>query len=312
MNGYLGRDKVWNEQVWNEIDNAVREQVGRIRVAQKVFPSITVNNALPVSTTRSVPFGLGAVPPVPPAPGPDFFQPFFEISNQFVLTQEQVDGEQNVHLASSFASLAASAIADAEDAILFLGPGSILPLLIPLGLNVTNQPPGGMPPQFASIPPGFVAEAANYPPFTVVVGATPVFIGNILAAVAAGIAALNNRAQPGPYALLLSPLRYAQTFAPPAGLLTAPGDEINHVVTGGVYMVNRLAAANLAALPAPPPNPDLGILVSLGGEPAKIILGTEVMTGFTQTDAQGNYHFRVFERIQLVVRDGRAFQTLTF
>jgi uncharacterized linocin/CFP29 family protein len=312
MNGYLGRDKIWNEQIWNEIDKAAREQVGRIRVGQKVFPSTTVNNTLPVSTTRSVPFGLNAVPLVPPVPGPDFFQPFFEISNEFVLTQEQVDSEQNMHLASSFASLAASAVADAEDTILFLGPGSILPLLVPLGVNVTNQPPGAIPPQFASIPPGFVAEAANYPPFTVVVGATGVFVGNILAAVAVGMAALNNRAQPGPYALLLSPLRYAQTFEPPAGLLTAPGDQINHVVTGGVYMVNRLAAANLAALPFPPPNPDLGILVSLGGEPAKIILSTEMVTAFTQTDAQGNYHFRVFERIQMAVRDGRAFQTLTF
>lgn len=63
-------------------------------------------------------------------------------------------------------------------------------------------------------------------------------------------------------------------------------------------MVNRLG-------------PDIGILVSLGGEPAKIILGTEAMTAFTQTDVEG-YHFRVFEPIQLLVQDGRAFQTLTF
>jgi hypothetical protein len=53
-------------------------------------------------------------------------------------------------------------------------------------------------------------------------------------------------------------------------------------------------------------------LVSLGGEPAKIILGNDVMTAFTFADQVGNYHFRVFERIQLVVRDGRAFQTVNF
>ena len=57
---------------------------------------------------------------------------------------------------------------------------------------------------------------------------------------------------------------------------------------------------------------DIGILVSLGGEPTKIILGTDATTAFTSTDAQGNYHFRVFERIQMVVQDGRAFQTLEF
>ena len=57
---------------------------------------------------------------------------------------------------------------------------------------------------------------------------------------------------------------------------------------------------------------DTGTLVSLGGEPAKIILGSDAMTALTYTGQQGDYHFRVFERIQMVVRDGRAFQTLEF
>ena len=46
MNGSLGRDRVWNEHIWSEIDKAVREEVGRVRVAQKVFPSTVVNNVL--------------------------------------------------------------------------------------------------------------------------------------------------------------------------------------------------------------------------------------------------------------------------
>ena len=57
MNGNLGRDKVWNQQIWSEIDKAVQEEVGRIRVAQKVFPSTVVNNVLPVCISRTVPFG---------------------------------------------------------------------------------------------------------------------------------------------------------------------------------------------------------------------------------------------------------------
>ena len=69
------------------------------------------------------------------------------------------------------------------------------------------------------------------------------------------------------------------------------------MVTGGFYMVNGLFDP-------------WGILVSLGGEPTKIILGTDAITAFTHTDGLGDYHFRVFERIQLVVRDGRAFQIL--
>jgi hypothetical protein len=57
---------------------------------------------------------------------------------------------------------------------------------------------------------------------------------------------------------------------------------------------------------------NVGILVSMGGEPAKIILGTDAMTAFTNFDEEGDCHFRVFERIQMVVQDGRAFQTLNF
>jgi uncharacterized linocin/CFP29 family protein len=310
MNGSLGRDRLWNQQIWSDIDKAVQEELGRIRVAQKVFPSTVVKNVLSVSTKRIVPFGAFA----PPAgPTPDQFQPFFEISRDFVLTQAEVDGEENVHLATSFARSAASVIADAEDTILFLGPGSILPLLVPAGVNVTNQSPLAIPAQFATIPPGFVAEAAQYPPGTLVGGQDP-RARFILTAVRRGIGALTGRFQHGPYALFLSPRRYAQAFEQPrAGLFKTPGDQINHVVTGGFCMVNRLAAAYVGLVfPVPPPAPDIGILVSLGGEPAKIILRNDAMTDFTYTDGQGNYHFRVFEQVQMVVRDGRAFQILRF
>src|SRR6476619_3144939 len=285
MNGSLGRDRVWNDHIWSEIDKAVREEVGRVRVAQKVFPSTVVNNVLPVSTNRVVP-----VPENPPAerptdepedPGIDQFLPFFEISKDFVLTPAQVDGEENMHLAPSFAKLAASAIANAEDRILFLGERGI-----PEKVTITNK---------AAIPPGFVAEAGN---FTTV----PEPPSDILTAVAAGIAELNKDNQPGPYALFVSPKRYAKTFAPTSrGFLLTPGDQINHIVTGGFYIVNSLADYFYT-----------GILVSLGGEPAKIILGTEAITAFSHIDEKSNYNFRVFERIQMVVRDGRAFQTLEF
>jgi uncharacterized linocin/CFP29 family protein len=285
MNGNLGRDRLWNDRIWSEIDKAVQEEAGRIRVSQKVFSSSVVNNVLPICRTRTVPIG-GLLPPAGPLP--DEFQPFFEVSCHFVLTQAQVDGEENLHLASSRARAAATAIANAEDHILFWGA-------IPAGVAVTNG---------ASIPPGFIAEAAAYggtPVPGAARGIGPGTLGNILAGVAAGIVALNNRLQPGPYALFLPPGRYGQTFAPPLGFLRSSGDQINHVVTGGCYMVNNL---NLA--------PDIGILVSIGGEPAKIILGTDATTAFTNIDMQGNCHFRVFERVQMVVRDGRAFEILQF
>src|SRR5258708_11068180 len=118
MNGNLNRDRLWNEHIWSEIDKAVREEVGRIRVAQKVFPSTVVNNVLPVSTSRVSP---------PPAAALDVFQPFFAISTGFVFTQAQVDGEENVRLAVSFARSAGSRTSAAEDALLSFGPIATLP-----------------------------------------------------------------------------------------------------------------------------------------------------------------------------------------
>jgi hypothetical protein len=293
MNGTLGRDKIWNDQIWSRIDQAVQEEVGRARVAQKVFSSTVVHNVQPVPTNRTVPFG----PPAAPAAGPiaapdDDFRPFFEISREFVLTGSQVEAEENVRLAASLARLAASAISNAEDTILFLGAP-----FIPAGVNVTNRP---------AIPQGFSAEARNFGAVNVPGGARP----NVLAGIALGMAQLNSRDQPGPYALFVPPTRYAQTFGPAArGMLQTPGDEIKQIVTGGYYMVNCLEPP--AGAP-PVPLPDAGILVSLGGEPTKIILGCDATVAFTSIDGSGNYHFRVFERIQMVVRDGRSFQTLQF
>ena len=189
------------------MDKAVREEVGRVSVAQKAFPSTVVNKR----AARSLSIGLCLYPENPPAGRPthvpedpgidDEFQPFFEISRQFVLTQAQVDGEENVHLAPSLARLAASVIANAEDRILFLGKNALNdPATLPVtvkGVELTNK---------GALPLGFVAEADNFDPVLV--------NGNILKAVAEGIAALNTDDQPGPYALFLPPNRYAEAFAP--------------------------------------------------------------------------------------------------
>jgi len=276
---------------------------------------------------RAVPFG-GKDSPAEPVD--DVFQPFFEISTEFILTQAQVEGEESLHLALSRARMAASALANAEDTILFLGPGFVLP-----GVNVTNR---------AAIPPGFVDEAAavHYHRtnkdldlgkrfrFSDVKEAEPDYVGKIIGAVSDGMGLLNRRGQPGPYALFLSPDRYAQSFAPAEkDHLSGPGDGISRIVTGGFNMVSSLAVdtvkkwvyeASREPLPVVGTTRDLrpdldigdiGLLVSLGGEPVEIILGSDATTAFTHTEA-GKYHFRVFERIQMVVRDGRAFQILKF
>jgi hypothetical protein len=39
-----GRDKLWTPEIWAEIDKAVTAEVGQIRLAQKVFPSMPFPN----------------------------------------------------------------------------------------------------------------------------------------------------------------------------------------------------------------------------------------------------------------------------
>ena len=38
-NNATGRENMWNPQIWGDIDKAVMADVGRVRVAQKVFPA---------------------------------------------------------------------------------------------------------------------------------------------------------------------------------------------------------------------------------------------------------------------------------
>ena len=119
-------------------------------------------------------------------------------------------------------------------------------------------------------------------------------------AVSEGIARLIKEGQPGPYALILESSIFGDAHAPlPTTLITA-GDRIKELVTGGFYGTGTLPA-------------NTGLLVSLGGQPTTIYFGPDTTTKYTGLDNQeGNYLFLVFEQVQLVARDPRAFVKLAF
>jgi hypothetical protein len=77
-------------------------------------------------------------------------------------------------------------------------------------------------------------------------------------------------------------------------LFATPAERINPLVAGGFYGTGSLQTSD-------------GLLVSLGGEPTMIYIGTDTTTEFTQIDRAGRYRFRVFERFQFVARDSAAF-----
>ena len=40
-----GRDQLWTKDIWDGIDQAVQDEVGRIRVVQKAIPGVNVQDA---------------------------------------------------------------------------------------------------------------------------------------------------------------------------------------------------------------------------------------------------------------------------
>jgi uncharacterized linocin/CFP29 family protein len=287
----LGRDKIpWSKDIWDNIDRSVHDVVNAIRIAAKVLP------VRPYPGARSVPTGeIDYQNPAVLEAVEGQEAPFVEISRGFSLSEAEVKGEDKLGTAAMLARVAATAVAQAEDMIIFQGG------------NVVGQP--GFPPGVTTLRAnsanqGLLGVAAENPdqapPVQAPPGAPPgQFREATFGAVTGGITELLTRGQPGPYALLLPSGIFADTEAPIPNLLIATADRIKPLVPGGFYGTGTL-----------PPN--TGLLLSLGGEPTTIAVSLDATTAFTQQDQQGRYQFRVFERIQFVARDRRALLGLTF
>jgi uncharacterized linocin/CFP29 family protein len=273
----LNRDQLWTSEVWADIDKAVLDEVGSIRVAQKVFPTTPMPGA--ANVPDDVIQGDGA------SIEEGRTQPFIEISKEFRLTQSQLDNETTLHTARTLAKLAAKSLALAEDELIFGGQRVKLPDAVKV-VNKESARSGLLGVAFheeIEIP----ADKANH------VGES------IFAAVTRGIAKLNEFGQPGPYALMMQSAVYADTYAPLASSLVTPADRLIPLLPGGFYGTGRL--------------PELtALLVSLGGEPTTLFVATDAVTAYTLEDMEGRHRFRVFERIQFVTREHRALIRLTF
>ncbi len=278
MPANLGRESIWTPQIWAEIDKAVQEEAGRIRVAQKVFPTVQTPDAASVPVDQ-----YNAGPPLGMAEGQT--RPFIEIYYEFQLTQTQVDNEVTLRNAQKMARRAARSVAQAEDLLIIQGGG----VALPPGVQAVNA---------ASAGGGLLAFAAAAVPVPLTGRAAGVYREHTYTAVTAGIATLNGVGHPGSYALLLSPATYGDANAPVANLQTA-ADRITPLMTAGFYPSGAL-----------PQN--RGLLVSLGGEPTALYLAQDTVVAFNQRDNQGVYRFRVFERIQYIAREPDALVRLEF
>jgi uncharacterized linocin/CFP29 family protein len=293
-----GSEVNWDQAVWQEINDAVKMEMGKVRITQKVFPTMTFDTPLTEVINDVIVFDPGTGQP---SIKEGKTKPFVEIYQEFPLTATQVSKESQLKICKTLSRMAAKAIALAEDTIIFQGNVKILPG------NVNAD-------QKDSANEGLLGEANPKDvdnndatkvsvPICVDKLVSPVTNAvwgeNVFSAVADGIALLTSKAQAQEYALFLPTRVYSDTHIPPStSSLVTTAERIKPLVEKGFYGTGTL-----------PPNQ--GLLVALGGDPTSLYLGQEAMTEFLRKDG-AKYIFRVVQRIQFVARDPRAFVLLNF
>jgi len=317
-----GRGKIpWSADVWHRIDQAVEMESKRTKVAARFLPKRPV----PPKTT-SVPtdaYSLnangGGAPILTVDEGATTRMNEYYV--EFELTPQQVDQEEGDFkqlghsTAVTLATKAANTLAQAEDLIVFQGQNAITGstlftknFVLTLGGNqpsdtgLLNFPVGANNPG---------AEAA-----VIVIQVQPlapavpgvIYGPNTFEAVAKAYSALQAVGHYGPFALVLETIPYADTYAPLPATLTLTADRIKPLVPAGFFGTGTLP-------PNPPPAPVApyyGVLVSLGGNTMDLVVGLEPTVAFMQEDTNGNFRFRVLERIALRTKDQAAIVVLQF
>jgi uncharacterized linocin/CFP29 family protein len=285
----LGRENLpdnWTAELWNRIDAAVHDEMQRIRVLAKVLPT------RPMPDASTVPADDIDLKTMKIAEGET--KPFIEISLAFELTEGQVLDEADLGTCHTLAKFATKSVALAEDMIFLSGKRADA---LPEGVQVLRG---------ASAGDGLLGEAKTTIEVPTLGGegganARPgiVWGENTFAALTDGISRLVRNSQPGPYALILETSVYADTYVPMPMQLTTTADRIIPLVPGGFHGTGTLPERT-------------GLLLSLGGEPTTVAVAQDAITAFTQTTPERDYSFSVFERVQFVARDPRAFVRLQF
>jgi uncharacterized linocin/CFP29 family protein len=283
----------WAPLIWQDINDAVIAEMGRVRSAQKVFPTTEYDTNPTEITNDVINFADLSI-------SEGQTKPLVEIYQEFSLSSAQVMNEPQLKSCRTLAQMAAKAIALAEDIVIFQGSTGKLPSNVKVEL-------------IESVGAGLLGEASprdaddndpnkvSVPIVVSRVGKSSglLFGESLFLAVADGIAKLTAKTQAPKFALFLPVKVFADTFGPSsdAGLVTV-ADRIKPLVEGGFQ--------ETVGLPE-----DRGFLTALAGDPTRLFVGREASAELVRMEGS-RYFFRVVERIQFVARDPRAFVLLKF
>lgn len=283
----------WNEAVWQDINGAIVKEVAKVRIAQKVFPTTTLE-----TNPTEIPNDVINFADLSIQEGRT--KSFVEIYQEFPLTATQVSREAQIKTCKALARMAAKAIALAEDTIIFQGNNGQLPANVQADLRDAAEAGllGAADPPAPNQPDDNNANRVSEPIPVYLVNRQGILYGEkLFSAVADGITKLTAKAQAPKYALFLPVKAYADTFVPPSpASLVTTAERIRPLVEGGFYGSGTLPA-------------DMGLLVALAGDPTTLYVGREATTEFVRKEG-AKYRFRVVERVQFVARDPRAFVLL--
>jgi uncharacterized linocin/CFP29 family protein len=294
MNGNGGDAGVtWSADVWQGITDAVIQEIHKVRIGQKVFPTTMLDGDPTELRDEAIDFENLSI-------REGRTKQFVEISQEFPLTSTQVAKEAADWTCQTLSRMAAKALALAEDVVIFQGRDGNL---------------GGVhEDQVEAAKHGLLGEASPRNAYDIdprkvscPIEVNPldpprpgvIYGENVFSAVVAGIASLVSKGQAPNYALFLPTRVYADTFVPPSnGSLITTADRIKPLVEGGFYGTGTL-----------PPN--RGLLAALGGDPTCLFMGREANTEFERKQGR-EYIFRVSERFNFIERDPRSLVALRF
>jgi uncharacterized linocin/CFP29 family protein len=311
-----GRDKIhWSKEIWDHLDMAVHDECMRTRVAAKYLPIHKVPDhytTVPADSVSGPADEAGVIGAFAVDEGAVLRIP--EKWVEFSMTPQQVEQETQIEQAHrghstavTLATRAANLLMQAEDRVIFQGFSAFATQFFKDNIRFRGTPDDfgllDIIPADSSVPELPLDQVIQVPNN----GTDQVYGEKTFEAVARGYAILQDKGQYGPYALTLHTIPYADAHAPLATTLIMPADRIKPIMTAGFY-----GSGTLVAHPEGPEPLFTGSLVNVGGNTMDLVVGLDATTAFMQQDVDGNWRFRVVERVALRVKDIRALIRLEF
>jgi uncharacterized linocin/CFP29 family protein len=278
----LGREQVdWNESVWKILDDAIHDEFHRTAVGLKFIP-------FPGQSDNAMTVPADVIDPATMTVNEADVAALVELGVDFGLTRQQTAAEQQNGTGVTLGTRAANLLAQAEDSVIFVGDSAFKNPLFKRVRHRSGQAGSGLL--------GSATEVVTVQP---VRQNAKTYGENSFKAVAEAYGRLQRQGHNGPYSVALYSDIYADTFTPVANMSAVPADQIRQLASLGMFGTGALL-------------PSTGVVVSVGGNSMDLVVGMEPTTEVLQQDGQGLYHFRVFERFVLRIKDKTAIVRLNF